>query len=134
MRKITGWLAAFGLAAALASGTAVQVYAAPAETEETAAVSAEETADSAETAEETVTAEETAEAAEDTEETEEAAQSAPAQAEEPKGPGVTEDIPIEGAEVSEETAEEQLRECRRLRTVLCRRTLCLGRHRSPYRR
>ena len=62
MRKITGWLAAFGLAAALASGTAVQVYAAPAETEETAAVSAEETADSAETAEETVTAEETAEA------------------------------------------------------------------------
>ena len=116
MRKITGWLAAFGLAAALASGTAVQVYAAPAETEETAAVSAEETADSAETAEETVTAEETAETAEDvqeteeTEEAEETAQDAAAQAEEPKGPGVTEDIPIEGAEVSEETAEEQLRE------------------------
>ena len=116
MRKITGWLAAFGLAAALASGTAVQVYAAPAETEETAAVSAEETADSAETAEETVTAEETAETAEDvqeteeTEEAEETAQDAAAQAEETMGPGVMEDIPLEDAEMSAEAAEEQLRE------------------------
>lgn len=113
MRKITGWLAAFGLAAALAAGTAVQVYAAPVETEEAAAVSAEETADGAETAEETVKAEETEETAGDmqeTEEAEEATQDAEAQAEEPKGPGVTEDIPLEDAEVSEEAAEEQLRE------------------------
>ena len=110
MRKITGLLAAFGLAAALASGTAVQVYAAPAETEETGAVSAEETTDGTETAEETVKAEETEETAADIQETEETAQDEAVQNEEPKGPGVTKDIPLEDAEASAETAEEQLRE------------------------
>ena len=43
MKKITGWFAAFGLAAMLAAGTAGQAYAAPEETQAAAeAVQTEE--------------------------------------------------------------------------------------------
>ena len=121
MKKITGWFAAFGLAAMLAAGTAGQAYAAPEETQAAAeAVQTEEDTaaaekvitDAADTAEETAEAAEMTEAAEEIQETEEAAQDT-AQDEAPAGPGVVKEISEEETAedaVDAEAAEEQLRE------------------------
>ena len=114
MKKITGWFAAFGLAAMLAAGTAGQAYAAPEETQAAAeAVQTEEDTaaaekvitDAAETAEETAEAEEVTETAGEVQETEEAAQD-----EAPVGPGVEKEISEEEITEDAEAAEEQLRE------------------------
>ena len=118
MKNITGWFAAFGLAAMLAAGTAGQAYAAPEETQAAAeAVQTEEDtaaaekviADGAETAEETAEAEEMTEAAGETRESEKTAQGT-AQTEAPAGPGVEKEISEEENTEDAETAEEQLRE------------------------
>ena len=118
MKKITGWFAAFGLAAMLAAGTAGQAYAAPEETQAAAeAVQTEEDTAAAEkvisdvagTAEETAEAEEVTEAAEEIQEAEEAAQDE-AQDEVPAGPGVEKEISEEEIAEDAEAAEEQLRE------------------------
>ena len=114
MKKITGWFAAFGLAAMLAAGTAGQAYAAPEETQAAAeAVQTEEDTaaadqvitDAAETAEETAEAEEMTEAAGEIQETEETAQD-----ETPVGPGVEKEIVEEEIAEDAEASEEQLRE------------------------
>ena len=118
MKKITGWFAAFGLAAALAAGTAGQAYAAPEETQAAAeavqtevdtAAAEKVISDAAETAEETAEAAEMTETAEEMQETEKTAQDT-AQAEAPAGPGVEKEISEEESAEDTETAEEQLRE------------------------
>lgn len=113
MKKITGWFAAFGLAAMLVAGTAGQVYAAPEETQAAEAVQTEEgiaaagemIAVDAETAEETAEEAEMTEAAEEMQETEETAQT-----EATAGPGAEKEISEEENTEDPETAEEQLRE------------------------
>ena len=117
MKKITGWFAAFGLAAMLAAGTAGQAYAAPEETQAAGAVQAEEDTaavekaltEGAETAEENAEAAEMTEAAEETQETEEASQDT-AQTEAQAGPGVEKEVSEEENAEDGEAAEEQLRE------------------------